>query len=358
MANQDAVKYRIGMIGCGGIAGAWVKAVEAHVACRIALTCDLERAAAEKRAAETGARVAASADEVMGGDEVDLVIVGTPTPSHPELVAQAARGGKHVMCEKPMALDLDGCQQMIDACATAGVQLAVGHSLRFWGAFRACRRLVAEGAIGTPVAGGIDRMGAAGLLRAGESRGKGSDDWRAEVGNYGGMALEGFIHELDFTRAVFGEVATVVCQIAGGQEHDGLLGPPLLQALVGFASGALVTARTGSTVALPTRGYWIAGTEGGLRFTEWGGPVEHFRHDFDERRLVECEAPSAYFLELCDLIEAIETGGEPENSPLNGKKNVALGLGMYRSFETGQRIRYEEGLPVGVDGDYRNTRFF
>lgn len=45
------------------------------------------------------------------------------------------------------------------------------------------------------------------------------------MGNYGGMALEGFIHELDFIRAVFGEVATVVCQIAGGQEFDGLVGP-------------------------------------------------------------------------------------------------------------------------------------
>ncbi len=347
--------YAIGLIGCGGIASAWVKAVGQHADCRIALVYDLAAAAAAQRAEETGAQVASSLDEVYASD-VDMVIIGTPTPSHPELVLQAAAAGKHVLCEKPMALNLDLCRQMVDACAASGVKLAIGHSLRFWDAFRTCRQLVAEGAIGAPVSGSIDRMGTVKALVAKQAQG-GDAHWRDEVANSGGAALENFVHELDFTRSIFGEVAAVSCEIAGGEEHDGLLSPPLLQALVRFESGALVTTRVGSTVALPTRGYWIGGTEGGLRFAEWGGPVEHYRHDVEAVRNVPCEATNAYYLELCDLLQAVESGDEAENSGTNGLKNVALALGIYRSYETGQRQCYAEGLPVGMEGTYQNTRW-
>jgi predicted dehydrogenase len=350
------MKHGIGLIGCGSIAGAWIKAVEQHPDCRILLTFDLSPEAAQKRAEEAGTQAALSLEQVWDSAEIDLVIIGTPTPTHPELVIQAAQAGKHLLCEKPMALNLKLCQQMIEACQRAKVKLAIGHSLRFWGAFLTCRRLVEEGAIGAPVSGSIDRMGIARPRRTGEEK-QPSQHWRAQLANTGGNVLEGFIHELDFARAVFGEVASVSCEISGGQEYRGLLSPPILQALILFTSGALVTARTGSTVALPSRGCWIGGTEGGLCFSAWGGPVEHYRHDWPEKRLVPCQDTYAYYLELSDVLKAIETGGEPENSGLNGKKNVALGLALYRSFETGRRLHFAQGLPQDVAEEYQNTRW-
>lgn len=351
------MSYTIGLVGCGGIAGAWVKAVEAHDACRIGLVFDLDGEAAARRAEETGARAVPRLEELLGDAGVDIVVIGTPTPSHPDLVESAARAGKHVLCEKPMALDLASCRRMIAVCEEAGVHLAIGHSLRFWTAFLACRRLVREGAIGEPVSGSIDRMGTSGLLAVAGDAGGAGGHWRDDVANSGGNVLEGFVHELDFTRSVFGEVAAVSGAVSGGQAYGQAASPQVAQALVAFENGALVTMRTGSTVALPTRGYWIGGTEGGLRFGEWGGPVEHYRHDFGERALVECEPTNAYYLELCDLVQAIEGGGPPENSGTNGLKNVALGLGIYRSFETGRRLEYSGGLPVDLPEDYQNTQF-
>ena len=340
--------HRIGLIGCGGIAGAWIKAMAAEEDARIALTFDLSREAAERRATETGAESVAALDQIWDCDEVNIVVIGTPTASHPELVEQAARAGKHIMCEKPMALDLDACRRMIAAAEAAGVKLAIGHTLRFMGAFLTCRRLVAEGAIGAPVSGSVDRMGTVGPRRVGSPQE--SRQWRDDPANTGGMALETFIHELDFTRAVFGEVASIRCEVAGGTEHDSLLSPQILQGLVKFESGALVTARTGSTVALPTRGYWIGGTEGGLYFSAWNGAVAHYRHDRDEPEQVPAVEGYAHQRELRDLLAAIATGGEPENSGVNGLKNVALGLGMYRSFETGRRIECARGATCGSGG--------
>ena len=349
--------YNIGLIGCGGIAGAWISAVAAHEKCQISMTYDLSAEAAAQRAAETGAQSTDDLDVLLGDESIDLVVIGTPTPFHPELVEQAARAGKHIMCEKPMALDLQRCDRMTAMCQQYGVTLAIGHSLRFWGAFLACRQLIAAGVIGIPVSGSIDRMGTANLQKATSAAGD-QTDWRSKVANTGGNVLEGFIHELDFSRAIFGEVASVTAQVGGGQEYEGLLSPAIVQAVAGFETGALVTLRTGSTVSLPTRGYWIAGTEGGLRFSEWGGPIEHYRGDFSEKRLVSAKATNAYYLELCDFIQAVESGSEPENSPLNGKKNIALGLGIYYSFETGRRLAYDQGLPVEMPSEYQNTRWW
>lgn len=347
--------YRIGLVGCGNIAGTWIKAVEQHEECEIVLTYDLLRERAEARADEAGARPVRSWDEMLAAEDIDLIIVATPTGSHPDLSVQAAAAGKHVLCEKPMALSLAECQRMKAACEQTGVKLAIGHTLRFFSAFLKTRELVAQGVTGTPVSGSIDRMGTAAVRRAGDpvpSRG-----WRDDVANTGGVLLEGYVHEVDFTRAIFGDPVSAVCQVGGEREYHGLVSPPIAEGVVKFESGAVVTMRVGSTVGLPTRCYWIAGTEGGLRFDAWGGPVRIYRPGTDGPEEVGCEPSRAHYLELCDLLQAIESGGEPENSATNGIKNVGLVLGLYRSVETGTRAEYEEGLPTGLPLDYQNRTY-
>ncbi len=348
--------HRIGLIGCGGIAGAWIRAVAEHDDCQIDWVYDLNDEAAATRAEEASAEVVA--DLAVGlSSEVDLVIIGTPTLSHPALVAQAAAAGRHVMCEKPMALSLDACRGMIEACTTAGVQLAIGHSLRFWGAFLQSRKLIDAGAIGTPVSGSIDRLGAAKARQEG-TPGAWEDHWRQDPANTGGHALEGFIHELDFARAVFGDVAAVSCEI--GLERPvggGYVSPQIIQGLVTFANGAVVTTRTGSTVGVPTRGYWIAGSEGGLRFDGWGGPVQLYRRDAEGPEEVSCAEVYAYHLELKDLTDAIDgVKDRPENDGANGLRNIGLGLSLYRAYETGARVNFTDGVADLPEG-YRNLTY-
>lgn len=360
MTGEGPNQHGIGLVGCGGIAGTWIKAVDSLDQCRIELVHDLNGETARERASECGA-TAADLSTLLGSPDIDIVIICTPTPSHPDLTIDAASAGKHVLCEKPMALDLRSCRRMIASCEEQVVKLAIGHTLRFYSAFLTCRRLIDEGAIGTPVSGNIDRMGALQLRPAPALSATDGPEtaatWRSDPALTGGHLLEGFIHEIDITRAVFGEVSTAMCELAGNTAYDGLMSPDLAEALVRFESGALVTMRAGGTVALPSQGYWFAGTEGGLRFAEWRGPVEHYRHDRDEAVLVSCDPQRAYAMELEDLLGAIETGGEPQNSGINGLKNIALGLGMYHSYETGCRVSFADGLPKGVSDDYRNTKW-
>jgi predicted dehydrogenase len=349
------MEHKIGLIGCGNIAGTWIKAVDEQADSRIEIAFDLDASAAEKRADEAGARAVTDLDELLGSD-VDIVVICTPTTSHPDLVQRAALAGKHIMCEKPMALTMKQCQGMIDACAAAGVQLAIGHTIRFFGTFRTVRRLVAEGVIGTPVSGSFDRTNAAKPRRAGDDA-RWTGHWREDARNSGGSVLEGFIHELDCTRSVFGTVAAVSADIAGNQEYDGYLSPQMVQGIVRFESGALVTARTGSAVGVPSKGYWIGGTEGGLRFDRWGQPVLLYRPDQEQPEEVAAEVNNPYTVELEDLLAAIRGDiTEPENSGRNGLENVGLGLAFYHSCESGTRVHFADGMPE-LPENYQNTRF-
>ncbi|MBV9733093.1 MAG: Gfo/Idh/MocA family oxidoreductase, partial [Verrucomicrobia bacterium] len=81
-------------------------------------------------------------------DSVDIVDICTPTTSHKLLVLAAAKAGKHVICEKPIALTVEDGQSMIDACR--GVRFFIGLVLRFFPHYRSARQLVAAGRIGKP----------------------------------------------------------------------------------------------------------------------------------------------------------------------------------------------------------------
>lgn len=70
-------------------------------------------------------------DAIKGNPDIDIVYVVLPNSMHAEYTVRAARAGKHVICEKPMALTVEECDRMMDACKTAGVQLSIGYRLHF-----------------------------------------------------------------------------------------------------------------------------------------------------------------------------------------------------------------------------------
>ncbi|MDA0748316.1 MAG: Gfo/Idh/MocA family oxidoreductase, partial [bacterium] len=230
------------------------------------------------------------------------------------------------------------------------------QSIRFWGAFRKIRQLVAEGRIGTPCLAQVHRMGKSGIRRVSEepaNPGKAARPWRFDTRYAGGSILESTVHELDFSRSLFGDVRSVYCDATGAEQYGDLQSPVVIQAMVNFENGGQATVRQGGIVGFPCKGSWVAGTEGTLSFDIWEGPVYHHRPGTDEPEAIECDDTYAYILELLDLLNAIESNGEPENSGLNGMKNIALGLAMYRSIELGKRLDFKNGLPVDLPMDYQ-----
>jgi len=139
---------RIGVAGLGRAFQFMRPTFRADARVKLVAAADPREEARARFASEFGGRAYASVDELVRDRDVEAVYVATPHQHHAAHVALAAGAGRHVLCEKPMALALADGQAMIDACARAGVRLIVGHSHAFDAPVALARRIVDEGGVG------------------------------------------------------------------------------------------------------------------------------------------------------------------------------------------------------------------
>jgi predicted dehydrogenase len=214
------MSVKVGLIGCGHI-GTFharnIKDVQSHGLVDIVYhaVCDRIRARADRFATIAGCSLV-SEDPLEVIDACDAVYVCTETAEHPALVEAAAKAGKHVFCEKPLAKDLAGAEAMAAAVERAGVVHQVGLVLHHSPVYRVLAQLATE-----------DR----GRLLTAHLRddqffpvgGRYGSNWRADVERAGGGALlEHSIHDVDLLRRLFGEIDRVRCVTRNVAGHRGI----------------------------------------------------------------------------------------------------------------------------------------
>lgn len=155
MASAEQVRYRVALLGLGGISWAHVRgyrAPENTTRAEIVAGADVSAEARERFTQETGVeRTYADYGALLERERPDVVSVCTWPPLHPEMVAAAgAAGVRGVVCEKPMAVDLAGCDRMLEAAERAGTVLVIGHQRRLQPKFRRARDFIEQGVIGEP----------------------------------------------------------------------------------------------------------------------------------------------------------------------------------------------------------------
>ena len=131
----EATKTRVGVIGCGGIAnGKHLPSLKKVKNCEIVAFCDIIAERAEKACAEygaEGAKVYTDYKELLKDATIDVVHVCTPNRSHSFITVDALEAGKHVMCEKPMAINSAEAKKMLAAAERTGKLLTIGYQSRF-----------------------------------------------------------------------------------------------------------------------------------------------------------------------------------------------------------------------------------
>lgn len=141
--------YDIGIIGCGKIAQTrHLPEYAARGDVRIAGVYDQNEKRAEAVAKIYGAKCYRTYAELLAAPHIVAVSVCTANNSHAEITIDALRAGKHVLCEKPMALTLEDCREMVQTAEISGRRLLVGHNQRFLKTHKEARRLLADGVIG------------------------------------------------------------------------------------------------------------------------------------------------------------------------------------------------------------------
>lgn len=210
----------VGLIGCGFV-GAFhsrnIKDIQSRglVDVRYEAVCDRDLARAERFAALAGVPLVTDrAEEVI--ERCDAVYVCTETAEHPALVEAAARAGKHVFCEKPLATDLATAEAMAQRVVEAGVVHQVGLVLRFSPVYRVLEQWLAGSS--TPLL--------TAHLRDDQCfpvDGQYGSRWRADANRAGGgTLLEHSIHDVDLLCRLFGPVVRLRCHTRNVAGHPGI----------------------------------------------------------------------------------------------------------------------------------------
>lgn len=144
--------FKIGIIGCGRIAQ--VRHIPEYIAnpdAELAGYYDFNKERVQELAEAYGGKVYGSYDEMLKDPVIDAVSVCVANDAHAKVTIDALQAGKHVLCEKPMAMNLEECEQMVAAAKASGRFLMVGHNQRLVKTHTRARQLVAEGTIGAIV---------------------------------------------------------------------------------------------------------------------------------------------------------------------------------------------------------------
>ncbi len=214
----------IGFIGCGGIARHHASCLKKIKSARIVAAADVVGASAQSFAADFGAEHHFSDyRKLLKLPQVDAVWVCTPNFQHPAPVIAAARAGKHIFCEKPMALKVKDAERMARACKDAGVAFTIGFVRRFDAQWGKLKQIIQSGAIGRPV---IWRF---------TSGGRPAQPWFRDVNKGGGPLIDGAVHNYDFALQIFGPVRSV--QSSSLQFDPTSVGADTGSAILNFASG-------------------------------------------------------------------------------------------------------------------------
>ena len=198
---------RIGVLGLGRAFTLMLPTLARDMRVQLVAAYDPREAALHAFAKDFGGTTHSSPEEVCADPAVEWVYVATPHQMHAEHVALAASNGKHVMVEKPMALNLEHCQRMIDACSAAGTHLLVGHSHSFNAPVRLARQLIVSG-----------RYGAVRMVHAMNFtdflyRPRRPEELDTAQG--GGVVFSQAAHQVDMARLLAGGLATSVFAHAG-----------------------------------------------------------------------------------------------------------------------------------------------
>jgi 1,5-anhydro-D-fructose reductase (1,5-anhydro-D-mannitol-forming) len=325
-----------GLIGTGRIADERVlPAIAACTSDTLVGVVSRDAARAQAFAVKHGAQHAYTRfEDMLENPAVTVVAIHTPNALHAEQAIAAARAGKHVFCDKPMATSVADAKRMIDACHAAGVKLGVNFHNRFMPSFIETRRVIESGEIGEIQMVQIEASpGARGGSRLAT--------WRVDYEMAGlGTTMSIGVHIYDILRYLLGsEIDTVSAFFdtpRGVTEEINL-------SMFRFANGVLAQVSVHEKTPYPHNDFVIYGSRGrilgrGLTRSRSGGEMQVIGSD-GKTRTTEYPAINAHAACVADFSKTLLEGGEPSPSGIDGLRSVELTDAMARSAWDGTHVR-------------------
>jgi predicted dehydrogenase len=293
-------------------------------------------------------------DDILDDPRIDAVCICTPTGQHAAQTIRAARAGKHVLVEKPMAMSLTEADAMIADCDEAGVTLGVVLQRRLEPAFRSVRSAIQAGRLGELTLGTV----AIPYFRP-QSYYE-SAVWRGTWALDGGVLMNQGIHLVDLLIWYMGDPIGIQAQAA--TLHRSIEVEDILVALLRFANGAMATITATTTVepGFPHR-VEVYGTSGGvqlegesiLRWQLKDGTVPDtlaagLAADAGASGDPKAIPISGHVAVLRDVLAAIQDGRSPSIDGNEGRRSLATVLAVYAAAGVGAPANGSTNAPLGA----------
>ena len=336
-------KMRFGIIGCGRIAPKHAESIVALKEAELVAVCDILPERAQEFADKYGGVPYEDYHKLLERKDLDIVTIATPSDLHAEIGCAAARAGKHVMVEKPMAMRLTSADQLITTCREAGVKLAVIHQNRFNQSIKLLRKVVEEGRFGKLT------HGQATIRWNRDDNYYAQAPWRGTKLQDGGVLMNQSIHNIDLLQWMFGPVDSVF-----GYTETNLRNIEMEDvgvAVLRFKNGALGLIEASSTIypknieetlnIFGSTGSVIVGGIAVNRIENWEFPASETEKQaiFTDQ---ECDPPSVYGFGhrelILDMIEAIQEDRLPAVPGEEGRKALEIILAIYQCQKTKQPV--------------------
>ncbi|MGZ5231971.1 MAG: Gfo/Idh/MocA family protein [Burkholderiales bacterium] len=325
-----------GLIGTGRIADDRVlPGINAFSANKLVGVVSREQSRADAFAKKFGAQHAYTRyEDLLRNPDVTVVAIHTPNSLHAEQAIAAARAGKHVFCDKPMATSVADAERIIAACDKAGVKLGVNFHNRFMPCFIDTKQIIDRGEIGQVQLVQVE-------VSPGARAGGRLSTWRVEPNMAGlGTTMSIGVHIFDILRYMLSsEIETVTSLFdtpRGVMEQTNL-------STFRFANGVLAQVNVNEKAPSPHNDFVIHGTEGritgrGLTRSRAGCVLEVLTADGNTRS-TEYPATNAHAACVAAFSKTLLEGSEPSPSGIDGLRSVQLTDAMARSAWDGVHVR-------------------
>ncbi len=369
---------RTALLGCGKVARIHARAFTTLAQSDFVAVCDPTAEKAEALARQFGVAAYTNLEAMLGEAAPQMISICTPHPSHAEGVVAAAQHGVHALVEKPLAADLRGCDQAIDACHRHGVKLGVVSQRRFYPPVIRLKAAIDAGKIGRPI------LAVVSLLGWRDQSYYASDWWRGSWESEGGGVLVNQApHLLDLLLWLIGPIETAFglwdnfnhpdvpvddtavaairfknaalgCLVVSNSQTPGLYGRIQVHGSNGASVG--VQTETGSSfiagvsteTAPPANDLWtIPGEEHLLPI--WQS---------EDRLAAGAADPISYYHErqIGDFLDAIVDDRDPVVTGQDGRRVVELFTAVYRSQRDGRSVSFPLRPERRKDHDGRLNR--
>jgi len=289
-------------------------------------------------AARYNAKVYLSLDAMLA--DVDVIDICSPTHLHLEMVLKAAKAGKHIVCEKPLARTVEQAREMLIACEKAGIQLLVAHVVRFFPEYALAHSAVVQGQVGQPA---IIR-----LHRGSYRPKKPAGNWFLDEAKSGGILMDLMIHDYDYARWVAGEVESVSARRVTELHPDAPVDYGLV--ILNHRSGALSHIAGAWAYPPPTfrTHLEIAGDHGLIEFdSEDTAPIQNLILKASGSDAPDVAIPSSpvsespYTTQIKEFYGTLAEGKTTRVSAADGLAAVQIAEAALESAHTGQPVKLQ-----------------